>query len=185
MPRLEVGQKMEAFVYNTSSEKGKDFAEAARNKKTALIFFRYYGCSVCQLDLHILKENYDLIRAAEGQVFAVLQSDPALIAAETEKDPFPFPIICDPDQELYRRFSIGSAKDKNELVGEKLLQKRDEIQKRGIVHGTYEGNEMQLPAAFVLDENFVVRYVRYGKDAGDTPGPKELEEVLRSLPPAV
>ncbi len=41
-----------------------------------------------------------------------------------------------------------------------------------------EENELQLPAAFVLDESCHIEYVHYGKAAGDIPGVEELTELL-------
>ncbi len=45
-------------------------------------------------------------------------------------------------------------------------------------HGDYEGNEMQLPAVFVMNEKRELLYVHYGESGGDSPTAEELEKLL-------
>jgi peroxiredoxin len=181
MAKLIVNQKMETFSFDTPFEKGLDLAGEAAGKKTVLLFLRYFGCTLCRLDMHLLREKYAEITAEEGQVLVVFQSDPALVARETSADPFPFKIICDPEQELYRRFDIKPARSKLGLAGGKTLAKLARLKKYNFVHGEYEGDELQLPACFVLDETLTIRYAHYAKNLADIPGPEELVSILRSL----
>jgi peroxiredoxin len=181
MAKITENQPMEDFIFNTSTEAGLSLSKAAADKKTVLLFLRYYGCTLCRLDMHLLREKYPDITAAGGQVFVVLQSSPELIRRETGEAPFPFTIICDPQQELYRRFEIKPASSKLALVGGRTMKKLGELKKYGFVHGEYEGEELQLPACFVLDSAFTVRYARYAKNLADIPGPAELVKILQGI----
>jgi peroxiredoxin len=181
MAKIVENQIMEDFVYDTSTETGVSLAKTAAGKKTVLLFLRYYGCTLCQLDMHLLREKYPEILDAGGQVLVALQSKPELIRRETESNPFPFTIICDPRQDLYRRFEIHPASSKLALGGGKTLKKLGQLKKYPFVHGEYEGDELQLPACFILDPSLKVRYVRYAKNLADIPGPGELVTILRSL----
>ena len=49
----------------------------------------------------------------------------------------------------------------------------------GYKHGACEGNELQLPAAFVVDKERCISYAHYGKSAGDTPDVRSLAELLK------
>ena len=49
----------------------------------------------------------------------------------------------------------------------------------GYKHGACEGNELQLPAAFVVDKEGRISYAHYGKSAGDTPDVRSLAELLK------
>ena len=49
----------------------------------------------------------------------------------------------------------------------------------GYKHGAYEGNELQLPASFVVDRERRISYAHYGKSAGDTPDVRSLAELLK------
>lgn len=181
MAKITENQKMEDFTFNTATETGLSLSRAAEGKKTVLLFLRYYGCTLCRLDMHLLREKYGDITAQGGQVFVVLQSAPELILRETGADPFPFTIICDPQQELYRRFEIKPASSKLSLAGGKTIKKLGLLKKYNFVHGEYEGDELQLPACFVLDPALTVRYARYAKNLADIPGPEDLVKILREM----
>ena len=45
-------------------------------------------------------------------------------------------------------------------------------------HGEYEGNEDQLPAAFVIESDLTVSYAYYAKTAGDIPDVDEFAALL-------
>ena len=65
-------------------------SEAAGGKKLALVFLRYYGCTLCQYDLSQYAKNYEKITAAGGELLVVLQSDPDLLREDMGKeDMFP------------------------------------------------------------------------------------------------
>jgi peroxiredoxin len=179
MGKILINKRMEDFTFDTSKETGLLFSKAALDKKTVLLFLRYYGCTICRLDMHLLREKYQKIKDAGAQVFVVLQSSPELVERETGSDSFPFTIICDPRQELYRHFEIQPASSKLGMISLKTLKKIGQAKKYQLVHGEYEGEELQLPACFVLDQFFTVRYARYAKNLADIPAPDELVAILQ------
>ena len=180
MPKLETGSIMPDFTYDTPFAKGLTLAQTVKAApKTALVFLRYFGCTLCQLDLHRLAQQYDTVTANGGQVLVVLQSDPDGIAAQIGPDTFPFAIVCDPEQTLYRQFSIEAAPSKAQLADAKTLLKIAKATASGYKHGAYEGNELQLPAVFVMDAARKLSHVHYGSSAGDVPDPEQLAALLR------
>nr|WP_289706403.1 hypothetical protein [Enterocloster clostridioformis] len=50
--------------------------------------------------------------------------------------------------------------------------------RKWFTHKEYEGEELQMPAVFVVDRELRLTYVRYGENAGDVPEPEELKELL-------
>ena len=178
--RLGVGDTMPDFTYRTPFAAEKTITQGLEGKPTALLFLRYYGCPVCQLDLRHLKEEYAQIEAAGGQVKVVLQSDPDKLKEQLgSADAFPFEIICDPELKLYHRFDVSVARGRMDLLGGKTLQKSDQARAMGITHGAYEGEEFQLPACFVVSPDLRVTYAHYGADPGNTPTPAEIAELLK------
>ena len=176
MPKLIKGEKIPDFTYETPFEKDQDFLKTvAKKKRTALVFLRYYGCTLCQLDIHDFKESYDQIEKAGGQLLIVLQSDPQYLAGEL-KDPtvLPFKIVCDPEKKLYQMFEIMPAKNKLGMIGIHSVGKIERAKKAGFVHGKYEGDELQLPAAFITDESGKLLYVNYAKSVDEVPTAEEL-----------
>ena len=90
-------------------------------------------------------------------------------------------MICDPDQKLYRQFEILPAADRDELKGGDAPKKSARAVEMGLVHGEYEGNELQLPAAVLVDGEMTVRYAHYGTNAADTPPVEEIVRLIKEL----
>lgn len=180
MAKLTVGSEMPDFSFSTPFQKGRTLAGTVRNVqgKTAVIFLRYYGCPLCQFDIREFAVSYDRIRQAEGQILIVLQSDPVEMAKQMKREDLPFDIICDPDQELYRLFEVKPAGSKEELVDERSREKILAAKAAGFTHGKYEGEELQLPAVFITDDQRKLVYVHYGKTIGDILTPEELAETM-------
>lgn len=180
MAKLEPGQIMPDFEYVTPFTSGHTLSEtAAQAPKTALVFLRYWGCPLCQYDIHLLAQAYESITARGGQLFVVLQSDPAGLAEQLgTADKLPFAIICDPEQELYKEFCIAPAASMVKMADLKMVGKIVRASKLGIRHGAYEGDEQQLPAAFVIDGDRKILYAHYAKSVSDMPGTEELAKLL-------
>lgn len=171
MAKLTAGQTMPDFTFDTPFAAGRTLAETVQQVegKTALVFLRYFGCTLCQLDIRQFAQQQQKITATGGQMLVVLQSDPALIAGEMKEGDLPFDIICDPDQKLYRMFEIQPAKSKLGMVDFKTLGKMKEASSAGLKHGAYEGDELQLPAVFVVDRERKITRAHYGKKVSDVP----------------
>ena len=179
MARLNVGEQIQEFTFDTPFEKGRSLEETVRKAtKTALLFLRYYGCPVCQVDIRQLAKNYERITEDEGQLLIVLQSTPETISSQLNRYDLPFEIICDPEQKLYHAFEIKPAESIVAMVDIKTVLKLAKGKVSGLKHGTYEGNEQQLPAAFVMDRERRLSYVHYAKTLSDMPDVDKLVSLL-------
>lgn len=177
---LTVGEVMPDFIFDTPFASGLTLADSVqKTPKTALLFLRYYGCTLCQYDIHQLAENYHQIISVGGQVIVVLQSTPSGLAKELQPDIFPFSILCDPKATLYERFGIQPATSMAKMTDAGTMVKIAKATVAGYKHGAYEGNELQLPACFVVDKERKILYAHYGKSAGDTPDVRTLAELLK------
>lgn len=181
MSRLTTGGVMPEFTFVTPFETGRSLSETVGRVqgKTALVFLRYYGCTLCQYDIHQFAQAKEAIGATGGQMLVVLQSDPALLAGQLKREDLPFDIICDPDQTLYKQFEIKPAESKLKLADPGTVLKIGKAKAAGFEHGANEGDELQLPAVFVLDSARQITYAHYGVSAGDVPSPEQLAERLK------
>lgn len=178
---LKENSIIENFSFNTPFEMNKNFKDLVNEVegKTALVFLRYFGCTLCQMDVHNIIKNYDKIKAENGQVVIVFQSKPETIAANTKKEDLPFEIICDPDAALYEKYEVKASKTRMGMVDKKTMVKVMKATAAGFKHGAYEGDEQQLPATFIINKDMKVTYAHYGKSAGDTPNVDEIVEILK------
>lgn len=181
MAQRNVGDKMPDLVYNTPFAKGIALSDTVKrvSGRTALVFLRYYGCTLCQYDIHRYAAEYGKIAAAGGQMLVVLQSDPEKLGAQLKPGDLPFDIVCDPQGEFYRLLDIRPAADMTGLADAGTMLKIAEAKAGGFSHGDYEGDELQLPAVFVMEQDLTLTHVHYGKSAGDVPETETLAALLQ------
>lgn len=178
--RPQIGDILPDFTVDTPFEKDTSLRTLIGQKNTMLLFLRYRGCSLCRLDMAMLKKNYEQIRTVNGQVIVFLQSDPEKTRADMgTPDAFPFTIVCDPTGIVYHALGVFPAVNQTELLGPKMMEKMAQAAAEGIEHGEYEGDEMQLPAAFAVTPEGKITYVHYGAEVGDTPDAAEIAEILK------
>ena len=122
MAKLNVGEKIPDFKFVTAFSEGRQwYEELERNKgKTALVFLRYYGCTLCHLDIRTFATKYHEITANGGKFYIVLQSEPSTIAKDIDESTLPFEIICDPKMELYDEFEIPCAESMKAMADAKV-----------------------------------------------------------------
>ena len=153
--------------------------------KTVFWVLRYIGCTVCRYDVHLLKERYEEFRKLGAEVCVILQSDPQHVQKELQEsgESLPFPILCDPEQTFYKALDIQPAGNMAELVGDlpALKEKGAKAAACGFRHGDYEGNERQLPALFITDEEGKAAYCCYGESITGLPSIDRVLEILKEL----
>lgn len=179
MAKLNVGDKMPNFTFNTQKRENVTIEEAVKGKKKTVFWvLRYIGCTVCRYDVHVISQRYQEFLDKDAQVFVVMQSDPEVVREDLKSSPIEIPleIICDTDLAIYNGLEIGTwgepgSKPTNftaETMA-KLQAKGAKAAEAGFAHGKYEGLEEQLPAMFITDENGVVTYAHYAEDIVDMP----------------
>lgn len=180
MAKLNVGDKMPNFTFNTAFEQGKTI-EGVLKGKTVFWVLRYIGCTVCRYDVHLIAQRYNEFVEKGAQVFVVMQSDPEVVRDDLKEEKLPFDIICDTDMAIYKALEIAPAASMEELLGgkmEELQAKGGAAAEAGFAHGKYEGDEQQLPAMFIVGEDGTVEFAHYGKDIVDMP---KIDDVLAML----
>lgn len=182
MARLSAGDRFPEFTFSTHLMDGLD-SHSVLKGKTVFWVLRYIGCTVCRYDVHLISQRYSEFTDKGAQVFVVMQSDRAHVQKDlsSTETVLPFEIICDPEAKIYELLSIEPAADMQSLVGDDMDALREKGRKAaecGFSHGDYEGNEQQLPAMFIVDEDGTVEYARYATTITDLPS---VDEVLSLL----
>lgn len=179
MSRISVGEIMPDFTFDTTERINQQLSEVIKAApKTMLLFLRYYGCPICQFDIHEIQTHFDRIKATGGQLYVVLQSERTSLLQKLEGNALSFPIICDPDQSIYKLLSIEPAPSMEKMGDARTMELIQKVHAAGYQHGEYEGNELQLPACFVLDKTGKTLHAHYGVSAGDFPTVDEMVELL-------
>jgi peroxiredoxin len=166
--KLKVGDKAPDFQFETPWEVGKSFFKDAGSKPAVLVFLRYLGCPVCQIDMANLKREINLIEQKGAVLFVILQSSPSTVAASTKKEDWPFTIICDPRGDLFQLYHVeyGSILKYMHPAGLIMAVKAT---LKGYKHGKFEGHETQLPAVFIVAPDKTIKFAHYGENISDIP----------------
>lgn len=172
--KLTVGSTMPNFEVTTVKKGDTYLKEIVGGRKTAIYFLRYIGCTICQYDLANIQEGYSKLEENGAKAVVVLQSP----VDKLQQTAFSFDIISDPKLELFKELEIVAAPSMEVLVSGTSMAKMDKAIAAGYAHGEYEGDELQLPATFVVDENLKVLYAKYSKDLDDLPTIDDLSSVI-------
>ena len=79
-----------------------------------------------------------------------------------------FPMICDPQKELYSLFGLGRGTLRT-MASATVLMRGLRAMYQGNTPGIPSGDVMQMPGVFLIDTDGTIRYSYYAKDASDHP----------------
>jgi peroxiredoxin len=207
MSKLDKGMQAIDFTFDTPWTENNRFSRVLGDKKTILIFHRFYGCRICLLDMSKIIECYEKFTSNNAQVIIVLQTEPSIIRGQDKKEAIPLMIACDPEHQLYKLYGVAPSEElitddfmkryqnavenrmveftndkgiKNQLFNEDALIKLYEALDKGMVKINNNGKQSigQLPATFIIESNGMISFVHYGKHAGDIPTVNELIALL-------
>ena len=129
------------------------------DQKLVLIFSRYFGCPICQVDFRELMTRRSEIEEKGAKIIYITQSSEEKAKEYIEKENINFPVVPSSKDELYADYGLGLMTP--ETVKQVPLKLKD-VQKYGFVHGEYEGNEQQEPGQYVIDEQGIIIHALKG-----------------------
>ncbi len=149
---------------------------------------RFAGCPICNLHLRSIVTRHDEIRSHGIREVVVFHSTAAeLTKFEAE---LPFPLIADPERELYRR--LGVERGPSSLVSMRALRAAiagqtaalgNRSTKRGALGPVKPtGGRLGLPADFLIAPDGRIAALKYGQHAYDQWTVDELLDHARPVP---
>jgi peroxiredoxin len=156
---IKVGDKAPLFKLDSYNAGTIDLGELIGKQKIVLIFSRYFGCPICQLDFNILLESVPKIKEKNAKLLYITQSGEKVANEYIEKYIVDFPVIPSSRKELYAEYGLGLM---NEGAVKKVKSKFKEATEKGFIHGDYEGWENQGPGQFVIGEDGTILHERKG-----------------------
>ena len=148
--KLKVGDMAPLFKLESYNAGTVDLSELIGKQKIALIFSRYFGCPICQVDLKHLLDRKAEIEGKGAKILYITQSGEEIGKKFVEEKDISFPVIPSSKEELYAEYGLG-------MMGAgaltKLRGQLKEAKELGFEHGEYEGWEKQGPGQFVIDTN--------------------------------
>ncbi len=175
--KITAGDNAPNFRFDTPWKSSQDFYHTAQHRYAILVFLRYHGCPVCQMEMANFKHEIELFRQKGARVFVFLQSSTATLLPLLNEGDWPFDIVCDPEGKIFQLYAVEPGGLLKYLHPAGLMAAARAM-RRGYFHKKFEGRETQLPAAFVIKPDRVVKFSYYGKTIGDVPEPSTLAGYL-------
>jgi peroxiredoxin len=183
--RLRVGDQFPQLKLTGISEESIALPDPS-GRLTHVQFRRFAGCPICNLHLRSITERLDEISAAGVREVVVFHSTPAEL--RKYEDGLPFPVIGDPEKELYRRFGVeASAKAILKPGAWRALPagwwhaaQTAITKRRALLPANPTNGNLGLPADILIDADGRVAAVKYGEHAYDQWSVDELLALTRS-----
>ncbi|MEW5848577.1 MAG: peroxiredoxin family protein [Myxococcota bacterium] len=165
--RLLPGQPAPDFTALTHDGRAVTLS-SLRGQRVWLAFYRFASCPFCNLRMHQLMDGAPRWQAGGLRMLAVFHSSPAAVAEMVARRNVSFPILCDPDEDLYRRYGVETS-----VVGvlsPANIGKLREAQREGVLADLPKGADgriSRVPADFFIDERGIIQTAYYGKNISD------------------
>ncbi len=143
---------------------------AYRGKPVLLSFFRNAACAICNLRVHQLIARYPAYQQAGLELIAVFESSSAAMLQYVGKQDAPFPLIADPQAELYALYDLESSEAKvaKTMAMPATQQRIAEAAAQGFQLTQEPGsNFLRMPADFFIDPDGLVVRAHYAEYVWD------------------
>lgn len=149
------------------------------SKPLVLLFVRHLGCPFCREHLGDVRDDYDKIRAAGGEVAVVTMGLPKDADWLRSKLRLPFVCLSDPQQQAYRAYGIPRG-GFSKVSGPAIWRSGLRAMLRGGI-GVPKGDLRQLHGTAVIAPSGTLRYIHRPKNSADQPSTEEILAVLASI----
>lgn len=154
---LEIGEKAPSFSLPPSgSPEERVSLEDAEGFKLVLLFFPLAFTSVCTDEACTISEELNEFRELQSEVLGISVDSPFAQQAWKQKEDFQLPLLSDFNRDTIRDYDVA----RDELMGLKNVSNR---------------------AAFVIDQEGVIRYSWESDDPGVLPPFEEIREAVESM----
>lgn len=147
-------------------------------RKVLLSFFRFATCPFCTVRFVRLTQEAERYAQQGLEVIAVFESSAEYIREYLNGRSMPFPVIADPDGELYARYGL-----KKSATGLLFGMFRIPTLLRALFDPQFrmarpDSSLLRIPADFLLDSNGRLVESYYGRDIGDHIPFKKIERFI-------
>lgn len=174
---LKAGDLAPNFTFDSPWRTSRAFLDREERHDAVLVFLRYQGCPICQMEMARLRSGIAAFDARGARVHVVLQSAAETLRPLLQEKDWPFDLVCDPEGTIFRLYRVERGGVTRYLHPVGLLAAIRAIGS-GYGHGRCEGKETQLPAVFVVKPDRTIRYAYYGRHIGDVPAPATIAAEL-------
>ncbi len=177
---LKIGEPAPRFEFEDQFGKKTQFPDNFKGGWLGLIFLRTLACPVCMEKLAELKKNEQKYKDQGVQVLVVVQSTLKRVKDYAAKKQIAFPLIGDLERKIYKQYEVALGGLASFMAPQVMVSSLRATFK-GHLHGMPEGNELQKPAAFIIDPQGKLVFSDYGKNIADMLTEERFFQVLAQL----
>lgn len=166
--RLSPGTLAPTFQKNDVRGDALDLAEMLRSKPVWIGFFRFASCPLCNLRVHQMVGEFERFRQ-KCTFVAVFQSPANAFGAFLTKHTPPFPVIADPEMDLFRTYGVENSFVKA-VLDPRGIPAGIRAMRAGF-HNTPDpkhGAALRIPADFIIEPSGALKVARYGAFVSDS-----------------
>ena len=119
-----------------------------------------------------VRRDYPRFVEAGGGIAIVTMGSPEQASGFRQRLALPFPVLADPDRQAYRAFHLGRG-GVLQIAGPRVWLPGIKALFRGGA-GKPIGDVRQMPGAFVIDRQGLVRFSHYARHSADYPSHEEM-----------
>jgi peroxiredoxin len=135
-------------------------------RKLLLSFNRLATCPLCNVRTYHLIQRYPWYREQGLEIVMLTDSTRETTVRYLGEMSPPFPLIADPQREIYQRYGVESSKLRMPLVGRRLPMYVEAAARR-MLKPYRDGDITLLPADFLIGPDLLIQHAHYGRDYGD------------------
>lgn len=156
----------------SKDQQGKAFSLTALRKKgpVVVLFYRGNWCPYCNKQLKELQDSLQYLTAKGASVVAITPEAQEGITKTMEKTEAAFPIIYDKDVKISKAYNVSYEVDSTTLKDYKVKWDVDFLK----INKQKEKAYLPVPAVYIINENGLITYRFFDRDATKRPSVKEL-----------
>jgi peroxiredoxin len=161
--------------FTTKDQNGAviNLKEKLKKGPVVLIFYRGYWCPYCSKQLKKLEDSLLQITNKGATLIAITPEQPENISKSVEKSKVTYPVVFDDGLKIMKSYDVAYAVDEKTINTYKGY---------GIdftkVNGDTNGNNLPVPATFVISKEGKIVYRHFDKDYTKRPSVAEILEKL-------
>jgi thioredoxin-dependent peroxiredoxin len=135
-------------------------------KRLLLSFYRNAACAICNLRVHQLIQRYPDYRRGGLEVLAVFESPRENILKYVGKQDAPFPIIADPQGQLYALYGVEVSEEKvakTMSMPETQTTIRAAAEQGFVLTREEDSNFNRMPAEFLIGPDMTIQVAHYAE----------------------
>jgi len=177
---LKIGAPAPGFEFEDQLGRKGKFPGDFKGKWLGLIFLRTLACPLCMEKLEELKKNEQKYKDQGVEVFVVVQSTLKRTKDYGARKGINFRLLADLERKIYGLYEVALG-GLSAFMAPQVMTASLRATFKGHLHGLPEGNELQKPAAFIIDPQGKLVFSDYGKNIADMLSEEKFFQMLAQL----